>query len=159
MYQSDEAMTKAIVGKQVQRIWWSEDRVVLETSDGKAVTLDVGGDCCSHSYFFDLHGVHYLLRGPITAFEAVELQKGDPGWHDPTCSGSWDKPAPCGHSHDCLAVYGYRFTTEHPVFGPVSTVLSFRNDSNGYYGGWMNVHEVSDWTTDDKREVTEDVIG
>ena len=37
-----------------------------------------------------------------------------------------------------VQVYGYRITAEHPLFGPVSAVMSFRNTSNGYYGGWMD---------------------
>ena len=31
--------------------------------------------------------------------------------------------------------YGYEIVTEHPTFGEVTCVFSFRNDSNGYYGG------------------------
>ncbi len=113
-----------------------------------------------------------ILNGPVLKVESVELQPGDPGYHDPDCPGfRWVKkpnsdgfmevPSPCGDNHDVLAVYGYRFITENPTFGEQSTVVAFRNNSNGFYGGWMqkartpgNIDELrmvtSDWQADDR---------
>lgn len=98
------------------------------------MTYTVEGDCCSSSYFFDMHGVEHLLNnGPVTAFEAVSLSPGDVGYQDPDATRrEYDEE---------VKVYGYRLTTEHPKFGPVSSVFSFRNSSNGYYGGWMYLAE------------------
>lgn len=120
-----------IVGKKVTGIKMSEDYLVFEY-DGGEVCYTVWGDCCSMSYFFDFYGVKNLLDGgPVESFEAVELSVGDVGYHPKTWTVD-DEDEYC-----YTQVYGYRLTVEHPLFGTVSAVLSFRNESNGYYGGWM----------------------
>ena len=54
-------------------------------------------------------------------------------------------------------VYGYKIVTAHPVFGEVTSVLSFRNSSNGYYGGWMD--RTGDVRTEGLQRITEDFTG
>lgn len=158
-------MRNMLLGTRVLAIWMGDYRLQLLTQDRDddvdLVAFEVEGDCCSRSYFHDIVGVRHLLEnGPVTAFEPVDLQPGDVGYHDPNCEApSWSAPTPCGESHDVLKVYGWRFTTMHPQFGEVSTVVAFRNDSNGYYGGWMQAVEPRTEGPDDMRRVTADVIG
>ena len=122
-------MLTRLVGRTVSEIRMSEDVLTLITDQGP-MSWAVEGDCCSQSVFFDFYGVRHLLdNGPVLAFENVDLSPGDPGYHD--CNGS------DGCGGEFTQVYGYRITTEHPQFGPVTSVFSFRNYSNGYYGGWM----------------------
>lgn len=158
---SDEEMADLIVGATVTALHLSEYRLTLETDRGM-VTLTAEAECCSISYFHDLIGVRHLLdNGPITAFEPIELAPGDVGYHDPWCQHfDCEGVAPCGQAHpqEYLAVYGYRFTTEHRRFGPVSTVVAFRNASNGYYGGWLSAIE-SGRIYPDQISVTADVVG
>ena len=40
-----------------------------------------------------------------------------------------------GRGSGVVRVYGYRIASDHPTWGEVTAVMSFRNDSNGYYGG------------------------
>lgn len=136
---------QAIIGKKVLKVEISDYYLKLHTDQG-LVMFEVDGDCCSNSYFHDIVGTRKLLdNGPVIAVEEVDLQPGDPGYHDPDCPstpysyGGDALKSPCGVAHDYLQVYGYRFVTEHPFFGEQSTVVAFRNDSNGYYGGWMRV--------------------
>ena len=147
-----------LTGRTITAIWISEDRVTFATDAGE-LTWRAEGDCCSTSYLYSIEGVDRLLAGhPVVAVHSIELQPGDTGYHDPDCArDSWREPA-CGVDHDVLQVYGYRFTTEDPKWGPVSSVLSFRNDSNGYYGGWLEFTEgrradqrqiAADWIADD----------
>ena len=161
MYDRDHY--KALIGATVSAILISEETLVFQTDRG-LVGYRVVGDCCSHSYFHDFYGVKHLLdNGPVVAFEEVALSPGDPGWHDPDCRSRWDDSAggyvgDCGVRHEELKVYGYRLTTEHPMFGLVSSAFSFRNDSNGYYGGWMEPFEATR-IGDDMRSLTEDLVG
>jgi hypothetical protein len=148
-----QALANAIVGKTILAMYWDEDRLVFDTTNG-LVGFNVDGDCCSSSYFYDFYGVRNLLdNGPVTAFEEVTLSPGDPGYRETT----WDADGrEIDHEH--IQVYGYRFTTVHPMFGEVSSVLSFRNASNGYYGGEM--HVMSRPALDKKlTALTEDVTG
>lgn len=148
-----EALANAIVGKTVLAMWMDEDRLIFETNHGP-VGFYVDGDCCSHSYFHDFYGVRNLLdNGPVIAFEEVNLGPGDPGYKASTWEDNGKEI-----QYDHIQVYGYRFTTNHPLFGDVSSVLSFRNSSNGYYGGDMNVLS-NPVVTDKMPKITEDVTG
>jgi hypothetical protein len=119
----DEKFTE-LNGKTVREIWMSDDYLTFVTDDGK-VTYSVYGDCCSDSAFFDFYGVENVLGREVVAFESVSLSPGDPGYRPET----FDIPA---HEWAAIQVYGYRITTEHPMFGHVSAVMSFRNDEPTY---------------------------
>lgn len=156
-YYNDSELGAAIIGKSVSAVWFGEEYITFETDAGD-VSYYVDGDCCSNSYFFDFYGVQNLLsNGPVTAFEGVDLAPGDPGYHNPDCGYSYPGPSTCGYQHDSLEVYGYRLTTEHPTLGAVSSVLSFRNDSNGYYGGSMHLAEGG--VRSEQEKLTADKVG
>lgn len=132
-------MENAIIGQTITGILMGEKQLVFETRN-KPVKFMVSAGCCSQSYFFDFYGVKNLLGSVVTKFERVELTAGDVGYH----AATYDVPVAGEkgmerYSH--TQVYGYRLITEHPVFGEVSSVFSFRNDSNGYYGGDMTLCE------------------
>lgn len=154
----------AIVGRTVSTVHWSQRAVTFET-DGGLITFQVEGDCCSDSYFHDLIGLQKLLsNGPVTAIESINLGPGDPGHTHPAPHDDPEAQAiidalsqPVEDDYDVIQVYGYRITTEHPQWGPQSTVLAFRNASNGYYGGWMTA--VKGEIRADMRPLTSDVIG
>jgi hypothetical protein len=108
-----------LVGKKVKAIGMTEDHLRFSTDKGD-FTFGVEGDCCSHSYFYDFVGIQKLLNnGPIKAVEEIPME--DDGRRM--------------LENDSVSCYGFRFITEDPLFGDVSSVMSFRNDSNGYYGG------------------------
>jgi hypothetical protein len=156
---------QALVGRQVERIYWGSGAVTFETDQG-LVTFEVFGDCCSRSYFHDFIGVEKLLvNGPVVAAEQVRLLPGDPGHPDPAPLQDREAQAvlealspPQDSYEDCVRVYGFRFTTEHPVWGEQSSVIAFRNSSNGYYGGWMEVAEKPD-ILPFMTPITADVLG
>ncbi len=130
----------SLVGRTIRGIYMGEETIVFVT-DAEPVAFTVYGDCCSHSYFYDFYGVSHLLdNGPIIAWEAVALDPGDPGY---VTEDNKDNRAG-DYGADQVVCYGYRFTTVHPMFGEVSSVFSFRNDSNGYYGGDLADCETPD---------------
>jgi len=139
-YVSDKDLSEALVGKSVKKLYMNEDYLKFETDQGTFV-YGVEGDCCSHSYFYDFYGVKNLfLNGPITEVKEVQLLP----------------PERKVDQYDEIKVYGYQITTESEIFGPVTSVFSFRNSSNGYYGGCMNgPHEDKEVLP----EITNDLIG
>lgn len=128
-----------LVGKKINRIFMNDEFLRFDTDQGD-VSYEVYGDCCSHSYFHDFIGVEKLLKnGPVLSVEAISLD-------DIEIEDDWDH----------LQAYGFRIITEDEKFGEVSSVFSFRNRSNGYYGGWM---ERANYTPADLPEITADVLG
>ena len=140
-----------LVGKKVLRIYMNEDFLKFETDNGNVVFW-VDGDCCSSSVFYDFYGVKKLLNnGSITEVKEVELTTDDKKLN------RLDKE----NSDDSIACYGFQITTEDKELGLVTSVFSFRNYSNGYYGG--SLEEASDdkivlpEITDDVYETVEDI--
>ena len=128
-----------LVGKEITAIYIGEYKLVFDTTTGK-IAYTVEGDCCSHSYFYDFVGVNKLLQNrKVVAVEDIKLEEvqSEDEWED-------------------IKVYGYSITTEDPKFGEVTSVLSFRNSSNGYYGGWMS--EDSNIDTDGLCELLTDWV-
>jgi hypothetical protein len=139
MYNGFEKL-KELVGKKIQKIRMDEDWLVFETDKGN-YAFTVGGDCCSHSFFYDFYGVKNLLQnGEVLEVEEIELDVPE----------YTIKP-----ENDKIEAYGYRLTTAHEYWGKKSSVFSFRNDSNGYYGGWM---DYSENYPPDVPEITDDTL-
>lgn len=138
MYRNEEL--KKIIGAKVSKIFINSDYLKFETDKGN-FCFNVYGDCCSISYFYDFIGVERVLNnGPIISFEEIP---------------NMPQPLQEINGYDATRAYGYRIITQDKEHGEVSSVLSFRNDSNGYYGGSMGVCEnvpdkvpeiKSDWT-------------
>lgn len=118
MYEANGGLDR-IVGSKVERVQMDSDYLAFHTDKG-VFGFTVEGDCCSYSYFWDLIGYDKLVAGPVVSVADVSLED----------------PPPDEQSYVTEA-YGFEIVTDHPEFGEVTTVLSFRNDSNGYYGGWM----------------------
>lgn len=136
-----ETELKDLVGRKITRVYVNQEYLKFDT-DGPSYTYSVDGDCCSHSYFYDFYGVANLLEnGKITEIKGVELHPTDLMIED---------------TSDDIKVYGYQITTESERgYGPVTAVFSFRNSSNGYYGGDISSCENRDDIPELKRDVVE----
>lgn len=131
----------ALIGKKIEKIFFNEENLKFQTNAGNVV-LGVDGDCCSTSRFHDFFGVKNLIGHTITDVKEVPLTQDD----------KKDKREEYDDSVQC---YGYQMTTESEKFGEVTSVFSFRNYSNGYYGGSL--------TSDSSEkvvlpEITDDVV-
>lgn len=124
----DEGGLRKLVGQNIAAVSMTEDDLTFTTSTGRVYTYGVEGDCCSTSYFHDLVGKEKLIEnGPVVSVGAVDID--DPDEDDP---------------YEVVQAYGFEIVTEHPKWGEQTTVLSFRNSSNGYYGGWMRLSAITE---------------
>lgn len=145
MYLSQEELSKKLIGKKIHRVFMDQEFLKFDTDHGY-VSFTVEGDCCSHSYFYDFYGVKKLFNnGPVTDFKSIELKEGDFNWVDPNKEGDYE----------CIQCYGYAITTINPKFGEQTSVFSFRNNSNGYYGGSLEYYGK---IPVDIPEITDDVV-
>jgi hypothetical protein len=111
-----------ILNRKLSSVELTKDKesIVFRFESGAPRAFGVEGECCSHSWIehldmpTDIHGATLL---------SVEDGAGVP-WDGHECN-----PA-CGHGS--LAVYNTKFRTDR---GDI--VLEYRNDSNGYYGGYL----------------------
>jgi len=141
MYLSQEEVSKLLVGKTILKIFMNEDNLKFETDQGNVVFF-VYGDCCSESVFYDFYGVENLIGKKVKEVKEVELKT--------------DERMDAKRYQEDVKVYGYTITTENPTWGDVTSVFSFRNYSNGYYGGSLELEEDINKVV--LPEITKDVV-
>lgn len=139
-----ETKIKDLIGKKITGISMNQEYLRFDTDDG-SFTYTVEGDCCSSSFFFDFYGVRNVLEnGKVKEVKQVDLHPADVLVSNTS-----------GSCTDDTKVYGYQiFTESKDGYGDVTAVFSFRNVSNGYYGGSIDKCENKDGLP----EITEDVI-
>lgn len=107
-----------LVGLTVRKVLFDfeeKEWMILETNKG-SVALLTEGDCCSHSWIYALTGVDNLVGQEILAVtNNYEVNAFD-------------------DDHDYIRVYTVDIKTRRGVF-----TIEFRNSSNGYYGGSIEV--------------------
>ena len=108
------------------KLFRDKERITFHFQDGSHRSFGVEGDCCSQSWIEHLETPNDLVGAIITS---VEDGKGIP-WDGHICPEEVDYSHTCGH--DYLQVYNTRFFTNRGTI-----VLEYRNDSNGYYGGYL----------------------
>jgi len=129
-------MFKKLIGSTLNKIFFSSDYLILETDKG-TFTYSVKGECCSSSVFYDFIGVKKILNKKIVGVKEIvedEEIKDENDYNLKKYPDSFD---------DSIRIYGYRITVEDEKFGELSAVFSFRNYSNGYYGGEMYEYQGS----------------
>jgi hypothetical protein len=105
-----------LIGKKVVRVFAAKGgRVIGFEDDGGLVTaFSSEGDCCSVSWFEHVTGLDNLLGHTVISEARLEL------------------PEPAQPEDGLIQAYGYRLTTDKGYFE-----IEMRNESNGYYGGWV----------------------
>ncbi len=141
-----------LIGKKIVEIRMNEDLLIFKFSDETMAAFETGADCCSQSVFYDFYGVKKLLEnGPVISVGELPKRLRD-------AEARFDEIISDNKGYqESIESYGYEIVTEHPEFGPQTSVFSFRNYSNGYYGGWMN-HHSGDLDIQSVTVITDDVF-
>lgn len=110
-----------VAGKTVQQVEITDsDSARIIFTDGSTLALDLAGDCCSCSYFSP-EGIQALKELPGAKVLSVE-ERGGPS-----------KPGlPEQEDYNEISWHFLVFTTDR---GHVT--VDWRNDSNGYYDGYV----------------------
>lgn len=120
-------------GTFIKEIWYHEDHDLLAFVTPEETFYYVcEGDCCSTSYVEHWDGIAAFMPkdgqlAKIIAVESISMDEVQAKINEE------DKENEDTIYHDnCISVYGLKFIT---TFG--QSTLEYRNQSNGYYGGWM----------------------
>ena len=128
-----------LIGKKITKVEVNGDSTVMVFTDanGDKIAYEALGDCCSYSWFSDITGLGNLVEHTVS--EIVDREE---------FSEEEQKRAEKQGDYECLALYGHLIKTEKGTCD-----IEYRNDSNGYYGGWC---QLTTTIPDDLREVFED---
>ncbi len=150
-----ETELKDLIGKSVEKIFINNKYLKFVTDGGEFI-YKVSGDCCSSSFFYDFYGVKNILGKRVKEVKEVKLMPGDVLVKNEG-------------NYELTQVYGYQIFNDRDEYGePTTSVFSFRNESNGYYGGSIQLvspkekdsYIYGDYKGDtgEMKEVTEDII-
>lgn len=117
---TETKLASAFVGKRVFSIEIdSEQQHYLRfTTDRGTVVLCACGDCCSESWFSQITGIGALVGGTVTS--VCEIAMGS--IEDGITRQEFDQ------------LYSIKFVTDRG-----HADIDFRNSSNGYYGGYLDL--------------------
>ena len=108
---------KALLNKTILSISISDDRKEIAfLTDVGPVVIRAEGDCCSSSWFESIDDPDALL-GLVQEVEEIPMPH------------LGDQPG-----REVMEYYGLKIITEKG-----RSVIDYRNDSNGYYGGYLTV--------------------
>lgn len=108
-----------LMGKLIRSVKVNDDQSVLvfDTDDG-AIVYETEADCCSETWFSDILNISNIANERIIVVRKLEL----PDAEDNRSRQEYDR------------VYGFALDTKKG-----SCEVIFRNSSNGYYGGCIEL--------------------
>lgn len=111
-----------LIGKKIECVMRNGEDIAFVFSNGQSLWAVPEGDCCSHTWIEHVSGINDIKGRTIT--ETREYEEG-------THLGETDDDVV---EQDCLALYGMCFIRDDLQ----RVDIDYRNESNGYYGGWLN---------------------
>jgi hypothetical protein len=135
-FSSWQTHNSVLNGERIKQLHIDEDKLFI-TTDKAIHMFYVVGDCCSHSYFYEIDNVFQMLTWVVVDMESIDMPE------VPTSEyGEYDED---------LKAYAYKIHTE----GGYGLIV-FRNSSNGYYGGNMEYGGIVTADQITGKEITED---
>lgn len=104
-------------GKSIISIEWSEQKIVFNMKD-MSVCFNAFGDCCSSSYIESLDNPEVFKDAIFNSAESIE-----------------------GEQKELTDYNVHKWTFYKFKTSKGSCTLSFRNESNGYYDGYLELIE------------------
>lgn len=126
---------KELINKKIKQVIVSgeyQDYITFVLDNDENISYHAYGDCCSESYFSEIWNIKDMIGKEILEVEELQLMPGD---------------APIRKSrqeHD--SIYGYRLKSKADDYYDTSNNMTviFRNSSNGYYGGNIELSIIPD---------------
>jgi hypothetical protein len=116
---NNNSIFSSLIGKKIYSVFINatENVIYFDCGPDMFIGYTALGDCCSESWIADIFHFSNLCE-KVLAVEEIPLDSYNV--EDNRGRQEYDQ------------VYGYRFITEQG-----QAILSFRNSSNGFYGGWL----------------------
>lgn len=120
-----------LIGKTINKIFLDEDYLTFEVDNGEIITFVAIGDCCSISVWYDFYGVEEILGKKVIDVKDIQLTNDD--FLQKRLISKDNK-----NYDSSIEIYGVSLTFVS-AFGERTATVSFRNYSNGYYGGYYRL--------------------
>lgn len=142
MLQHLDSTTKPLIGKGISNITREgkgDNSVILHFSDGYKVRMDVEGDCCSTSIFYEIVLPEECKNQPLTDIITYWYDREDDGKDTEKTALAKIKAAGIEFYPEENSVWDVVFVTEK---GEIR--VRHINSSNGYYDGMVTFHSLAE---------------
>jgi len=114
-------MDNYLIGKMITAVHLAEDRraIKFEFEEGSPIIARCDGDCCSYTWIEEIEGPEQLIGSRVRDVKDIEIPK--------------DVPSNYWSNTDVVRYYSLKISTDKG-----DTILDYRNNSNGYYGGSLS---------------------
>lgn len=134
MYFQDKTLQNKIHGAKFLGFTRKDESTIRITTDRGIISVNVSGDCCSHSIFYDVVVPEECFGAEITGFDTWDRESQVPTEEQVNEKAN----AICGHhgwSSECLSIWDVKFQTTNGTI-----YLRHVNSSNGYYDGMVSIN-------------------
>ncbi len=127
---------KELINSVVSSVEINRDKTLIKfNTDKGSFTYYTYGDCCSNSWMEHVSGLNELIGHEVISTSEVDLDR----------VLELDE---YGYTDNCLEIYNSIACTAKGRF-----VIEYRNESNGYYGGSLDLVDPNDkWSMFDSRD-------
>jgi hypothetical protein len=108
---------KNLVGRRVYRVFADSTQIDFEMADGSRLGFAAEGDCCSRSWIEHVSNVEQVLDAVVLRIEYIDLPDAVPSPPEDV---------------EVEVIYGTKIHTDKGYL-----LIEYRNNSNGYYGGYL----------------------
>lgn len=119
---SEDRSLKDLIGKTIKDVKLSgnKETITFITAQDEAIKYKAYAECCSDSWIEHVEDLDNLIGNTISKIVIKTLDNTIEYKAKDECSRGF------------IQVYSYEFVTNKGI-----CAVEFRNDSNGYYGGWL----------------------
>lgn len=127
---------KDIIGKIISEVWINQDKTILalKMSNNKIIGLKTEGDCCSESWIEHVDMPYIFSYENPLELKVLSVEETEIGEVIPTRQ---DRDILYGIKMGMISLKGTYERKEE-------LCIEFRNSSNGYYGGWIEIEPLDD---------------
>ena len=134
MYFQDKTLQNKIHGAKFLGFTRKDESTIRITTDRGIISVNVSGDCCSHSIFYDVVVPEECFGAEITGFDTWDRESPVPTEEQVIAKAKevagWEVDA----LYDCLKIWDVKFQTTNGTI-----YLRHVNSSNGYYDGDVSI--------------------
>ena len=135
MFYQDKTLQNKIHGAKFLGFTRKDESTIRITTDRGIISVNVSGDCCSHSIFYDVVVPEECFGAEITGFDTWDRESPAPTEEQVIAKAKEVAGWEVDTAYECLSIWDVKLQTTNGTI-----YLRHVNSSNGYYDGIVGIN-------------------
>lgn len=135
MFYSDKTLQNKIHGAKFLGFTRKDESTIHLNTDRGNISVNVEGDCCSSSIFYDVVVPEECYGAEITSFDTWDRESQVPTEEQVIAKAKEVAGWEVYSAYECLSIWDVKFETTNGTI-----LLRHVNSSNGYYDGYVSIY-------------------